>query len=322
MVEPMYGLGNRLHAVFSALVLAQEVGAELEVRWRPHPYECNASWQQLFEPWDRIVVREEADAGALADVVSSVGVFRDADGAAERLRRGERVQIRAYSPFRLSGMTEERRIELARVAVRTLRPTADVRERVPAVPTGSVGFHLRGTDNWMALRHSPPRVFVRLGRELLASGAVPAIFVVADDEPTLVRLRREVGGLTINRPNVRHQRTDPEAIVDALADILTLARCVRVHGSAGSSFATAAQYFGQAAVLQLTADGRAHPHPGSAADRWPPRFLTFDPERRRWWVKRLFGARRWAYPVSFLMLCWAVCLGSEWHRWGAAARRR
>jgi hypothetical protein len=105
---------------------------------------------------------------------------------------------------------------------------------------GTVGFHMRRTDNKNSMMHSPDSLFVERAREIIASGK--KIFVATDNPITESQMYRWFGSAIVTYPKrqmlpQRWPRAfDPVAAEDDLLDLFLLARTEYVLGSYWSSF--------------------------------------------------------------------------------------
>lgn len=318
VLEPLYGLGNRLEAIVSSCVLAEQAGARLRLRWHAHPTECNALWRDLFEPSDVVEVEEDSPSAPVAALRATPAAFQPA-AAVERLRAGATVEVRAYYRFRTPDLGEARFLERAAALAARLQPVRAVRERIPPVDRTCLGLHVRGTDHWVSLRHAPPRLFLDQVRGERAGHPTAPVFLAADSADVRARFAEALGARLVTTPAPELRRNRAGAVPAALADLLTLARCGRVLCPPNSSFAPCARHFGAPRPEVVTLDGRPWTWPGSWKDRFPQLLLVYDQDRQAWRRKPLYGKHRVLLPLGWLALAWARRLAGDTHRWGRGA---
>merc|ERR1712070_504352 len=58
LVQPVWGLCNRLRAVMAARMLAEDLGRELVLDWRAQPT-CNCPWERLIDRLPGVQVLDE-----------------------------------------------------------------------------------------------------------------------------------------------------------------------------------------------------------------------------------------------------------------------
>jgi len=263
-VVPEGGLCNRLRVVASCWLLAQACGQPMRVLWYRAP-DFNARFDALFDLQGLPFAIVEAEAlsrparalalarshlvrwtGAvvLGNAETAPGVFSLAEAVPSLrarevfIRTNSRLVARPgmYDLFRPVGLAAER--------LAALRPRL----------AGSVGVHVRRTDNARAAQVSTLDRFIDLMRD--EQQAMPGVrfFVATDDPEVLATLRREFGDAAWEHPKRAYARDDPAAIIDAVVDLYALAACRRLIGSYWSSFTdTAAELHGIPCVVARAA---------------------------------------------------------------------
>jgi hypothetical protein len=126
------------------------------------------------------------------------------------------------------------------------RPSQAVREKVrlfkaQALPArGIVGLHMRRTDNDTALMQSPDWLFFRRARAIVDAGG--SIYLATDNRRAERKMLARFGESVVIYPkNPKLMRRWPrtfslEETIEDYADLLLLASCDYVFGSAGSSY--------------------------------------------------------------------------------------
>ena len=120
---------------------------------------------------------------------------------------------------------------------------------------GTVGIHLRRTDNARARQSSPTELFLAAMEREIEMNASTRFFLATDDPEEEARLLKRFGERLIVHAKRSRRREDPLAIQDAVIDLYCLAACRRIYGSYWSSFSESAQQLGSAEliILQSTA---------------------------------------------------------------------
>jgi hypothetical protein len=137
---------------------------------------------------------------------------------------------------------------------KALRPVAALQaviDRYVAQFEGTVGIHLRRTDNARAKQASPTDLFIAAMERELEMNAASRFFLATDDPEEEILLQKRFGDRLIMHPKRSRRRDDPLAIQDAVVDLYCLAACRRIYGSFWSSFSETAQQLGSAELLIL-----------------------------------------------------------------------
>lgn len=262
---PNVGLGNRLRAVASAALLAEDTGRRLAVDWSEPVNACGARLEDLFEPTPALLPRLPRCAWGAAETSE-----RDVSDAARRAGAGlDRVQcwvVRTCATFYPAGLSERDDYigtvdEGARYDVAAAEAAAARRTRwfarltpVPAVlkrvaklggaPAPLVGAHVRRGDHRLPTMYSPLwLVFRTVDEELAKRGRGRAdggrVVVASDERACEERLLAQYKGARClakggDPGSTREKRV---AIRDALADMIALGSAEIVIGMWMSSFA-------------------------------------------------------------------------------------
>jgi hypothetical protein len=263
-IDVQHGLCNRLRALASAAVIAEAVGRQLVVIWRPDAH-CRARAGDLLRlPWP--VIEDGAAEVMRARSVREWNYMEVEPGAkfdepvlAETAAPAGDVYVRsAYvlvSPHR-SGPAEAR-------VLRALRPAEAVLDLVQRVARPSaVAVHVRmatgpGFDhlaheaptNWPAARHreltewrqaSAVDRFIAALDRLVAEGGAETIFAAADLAETYAALAGRYGARLRWLSRDLYDRSTLQ-LQYALADLILLTAAPLFLASSGSSFSDTAQ---------------------------------------------------------------------------------
>jgi hypothetical protein len=229
------GLSNRLRTLLSAKWLAERFGRELYVVWKPDKA-CGARWRDLFE--DPLNEVEELSEGTRVMDGSDLPALQRAL-ASSRNTIGV-VDIRA--------LVSEPYLHHVGEALDGLTPTTQVRRRVDSLvgdfDSKVMGVHVRRVD------------FSRYlwGRGVAVPGldqyyehldAWPGRFYLATDGGLEVEQEfgNRYGDRVITQTKHASGRDSPEAIQEALVDLLVLRKCAGLIGTKYSSFTNLARRF-------------------------------------------------------------------------------
>lgn len=117
--------------------------------------------------------------------------------------------------------------------------------REARLPPGTVGMHVRRTDNKPAADRSPDAAFFAAGDREVEKGH--SIFLATDNRKTLEIMRDRYGDRLFHYPKRSalderwpRQTIEPADVADDLIDLRLLVGCEHVVGSAASSFSRVA----------------------------------------------------------------------------------
>ncbi len=267
------GLANRMRVLVSGRVIARAAGAELEFLWPLHTT-CGAAFERLFEASPDVrTVTFEAVRGLPAPP-------RQWGALPPDLLADPREHVTlAYVSWLLRPATFPAHAalwpELA-PGLAALVPTASLRERVAAFQSAHfrpfmIGVHLRRGDFHLArpdVIANTDAVIARIGEHIVAHPDA-GILLATDDgavdgegqpvaEGVRGELRRRFGERVVSAPLRSLDRNAPEAIEDALVELLLLRQTHAVIGTRASSFS------------ELAAFGRDVPFdcPEGTPERW------------------------------------------------------
>lgn len=248
-LEPVAGLGNRMRALDSAMALAREVGVPLRVVWTRTP-DLNCRFRDLFRAPPGLEVSERSWFHA-----------RVARQLAVRLRRYRRfiwdwdvealvkrgVDIRERGPWDSAFMIPCRRFCNSPAPYVDLIPVAPLQafiDRYAADFDDHVyGVQVRRVDNGWTINASPTEAFHAEMDRIVSLDPAARFFVATDSPQEEALLRRRYVDRIITHPKIL-DRNQPQGAKDAVVDLFTLARTLRLLGSCSSSFTDAAAELG------------------------------------------------------------------------------
>lgn len=247
-----FGLCNRLKVLVSAWRLAELSGRTLRVEWPLSTsragavdFALNTPFEALFDnrfEWiDRRAISALPGRKALVD---GEPLDLSDDALTVVIRHTWRFVPARGEPFVDLDYGDAPATAAQRDALRPylarLRPTDAVRDEVQAVARDlridpdTVGVHVRRADHREAIARSTDAAFFAALDPLVAAGR--RLFLATDDPRTEATFRGRYGDALATRPGRVLDRRDPAAAVDALIDLLLLARAGRMVGSVESSF--------------------------------------------------------------------------------------
>jgi hypothetical protein len=263
------GLSNRIKVLLSGRVLAEACGAELRVLW-PLRSSCNCPHDRLFAP-DPCVETVPATVTDGLPLVAGWGASPPDLTAAP----GD-VVLGAYSWLLRPDLypAHEPLWPALGPALAALRPAPEIAARVERFAAehfagAMLGVHLRRGDFLSAREDvcaNTEQALAEIERRLTARPEA-RIFLATDDgappwhggpiregvrEGVRERLRRRLGDRVVFTAPRSLDRNAPEAIEDALVDLLLLRRTDAIIGTARSSFSELAA-FGREVPLAMTA---------------------------------------------------------------------
>ena len=271
VVVPLGGLGNRMRVIASAKRLAQMAGARCTVIWDWQDYAA------LFErdPAIEVVsaIPKELHAGyevrhILTDNEGGTWENRHIplDGAAG-------IIVTSYVAFCARGEPEN--VHEPALLAWVPQPSEAVRKAASRFreaefpPRGIVGLHMRRTDNREAKLRSPDRLFIEEAGLLAGEGT--KIFLASDSRRTERRLLAGFPGSLIDYPKSQHKsrrwprRFNLAKTIEDYAELLLLASCDYVLGSAYSSYSSWAMALNGSAKCRVLAIEAIVPAPRRAS---------------------------------------------------------
>jgi len=250
-IMPCAGLANRMRAIASAAVAAQEAGATLTIGWKYDPAICVGDFRELFDttalpPWIKVIEMGPYPDGAWnsgPEVNSATAwiTFQE-DRPEEPI-----YQFKSWAAFYKAG--EPTWV----AALRLLRPHTDILEQVSKVlarvphDRRLVGVHIRRTDHRRAIAQSPSQLFWAAMR---AEAPETFFYVASDSQEERAAAAAQFEGRVITAP-IHIARDTASGCRDALVDFICLAACSKVLGAPASSFCEIAAAYGGVAFVPI-----------------------------------------------------------------------
>lgn len=237
-----------MRAIFSAYVLASRLGQPLTVVWVQKD-ELYCPFKELFVLDSRVKVVETEGKPSFKTKVSyhlSDISYQDQDIQKMRQKTG-------YPPMdQLEGKRN--------IYIRTgymlcpvgnyselFTPCPDIRRKAAAfedcLGKGSVGVHIRRTDNEKAIQYSKRGSFEKVLMDEIRKNPEVRFFLSTDSREELDYFCEKFGKRVFAQMDIERMRNSKEAIRSALVDLLCLAGTEKIIGSYWSSFTDVASEF-------------------------------------------------------------------------------
>lgn len=267
---PVGGLANRMRAIASAAMLAQNSNTRLCIIWfkdqglncrfdelfRSHlPYSyiqvIEASWLDLLL-YDRPRKRNFRmtrfpQQWLFNSCIREEEIIRKRDEGFDFkawVNKNKKVHIASYVTF----------MNYPHELIQALfRPNKEIQEAIDAVAGSfdnhTIGIHIRRTDNIQSINLSPLSLFIeQIKKEIQEDGQ--ANFYLASDSPEDKAKLIELFGNRIRTHQFSTDRNSPKGIQDAATELFALSKTQKIIGSAWSSFSEiAAQLSGIPCII-------------------------------------------------------------------------
>lgn len=249
IINPKYGLGNRMQTIDSALAIARALNTKLLVLW-VRDSACNSRMNDLFEtrtlPCRVIELREGMVSGFLDQYAKKIFCrfnnlhlgpkkadrLSQENNFIEILSKYRHIYIRTYSRFFYSPDASP---------FAPFHPRASLQAAIDTYrKPNCIGIHIRRGDNKHAMAHSPLSEFIKQMKEELRLDPNVFFFLATDDPSSEQRLQTEFPGKLIIHKKQSLDRNNPQTIRDAVIDLYSLANCRKLIGSHWSSFSRTA----------------------------------------------------------------------------------
>jgi hypothetical protein len=229
------GFCNRLRAIVSAVLWAEDIGAILEIYWPVEIGHMPCHLEQLID---------STSIGYLTQVhngyIRAKQVLGEDDMRTSIVASQNNIIIQSYSIFHRD---LEVRSERGLAALRKIRilpylnGIADVE-----MPEGNyIGLHIRRTDHVKCIEASPLSAFEEFVSKVLSENPSTKFLLSTDDVSVKNRFSERFGS-TIVSPIRTLGRMTGEQQELGVVDWLLLQKCSKIYASAGSSFSELAAW--------------------------------------------------------------------------------
>lgn len=249
IVNPRYGLCNRMQTIDSALALARKLDSTICVIWVRNA-DCNCRFRDLFDLASFPCRVIELRAGILSNLLNRYAnpLFCRFNNLYIGQKKANRLQ---ENPQNISALSKYRHIYIRTYSrffstpdtpqFAPFQPIKPLQKVIRCHPTcNCIGLHIRRTDNKHAVTNSPLEAFVEQMRAELRDDPSVTFFLATDDPDVEQTLQEKFPRKVTLYQKRALDRNTPEAIQDALIDLYALAGCRKMIGSHWSSFSRTA----------------------------------------------------------------------------------
>lgn len=262
IINPIGGLANRMRAIASGISLARAIGADYSIIWSINS-ELYAKFEDVFAPVpeisDHIIYPSRFEYDLFYSIprkknlyitkitwlrfshvlYDGMAIMSDEDKVFDAAKRSNKCFIQSgciFYPFTN---------ELYR---RLFRPAPEVEKLI--IREDMIGLHIRRTDNIESIKHSPDELFINKINEIIQEKPSSRFYLATDDTATKDKFKGNFGDriTTYDAPVERNTR---QGIINAGAEMFTLANCSQIIGSHYSSYSEAAALLGNTPLTQL-----------------------------------------------------------------------
>lgn len=222
------GFGNRLRAIVSAVLWAEDIDALLEIFWPVEPGHMPCSIDLVIDT--KSIPRLTYFRNGYINNAKQVNNINDMKNAI----KPNEIRIESYSEFHPDLVSRTERGLAALRNIKIIKPLINSANEYSQV-NNSIGIHIRRTDHLNCIAASPLPAFEELVSKLLAENPDCKIFI-ATDEFSVKRGFMERWGDSIISPVRLMGRRSVEQQQAGIIDWLLLHKCKKIYASAGSSF--------------------------------------------------------------------------------------
>lgn len=229
------GFCNRLRAIVSAVLWAEDIGAILEIYWPVEIGHMPCPLEQLIDSTSIDHLTQVHNGYIRAKQVLGEGDMRASISTSH-----DDIIIQSYSIFHRD---LEVRSERGLAALRKIRILSYLNEFADGeTPEGNyIGLHIRQTDHVKCIEASPLSAFEAFVSKVLSEDP-SAKFLLSTDDNVVKRRFSEQFGSAIVSPIRTLGRMTGEQQQLGVVDWLLLQKCSKIYASAGSSFSELAAW--------------------------------------------------------------------------------
>ena len=226
------GFCNRLRAIVSAALWAEDLGTGLVIYWPEEPGHMACRIDEILVPrtipgivkFHTGYIRNARQVLSHEEMESVLQV--------QRLMPSSEIRIESYSifhnDFHSRGIKILRRIQI--------HPS--IQKMTEGVKDGLVGIHIRRTDHVKCIEASPLALF----EEYLEKADRGNFYLATDDAEVKATFKEKFTKHFIASPVVKLGRLSKEQQIHGIIDWLLLQKCTKIVASQGSSFSELAAW--------------------------------------------------------------------------------
>ena len=255
-VEPLAGLCNRIRVIDAALAFAKKLNKPLRILWYNNQF-LNCPFNRLFYIPEDIAEFKQIDYfSPLAPLRYKLSRYVYPFIYSGYINRrtsnrllAEKSDYMQYQNMPSLKITTCHRFHVGELGYKYFKPVAAIDDMVDACTrhfrTHTVGIHIRRTDHVSSIATSKSNDFVRSMRQCIHEQPDCQFFLATDSFEEERRLIEMFPERIICHQKRSLERNCPEAIEDALVDLMCLAKTKRIIGSFASSFSETAAEIGK-----------------------------------------------------------------------------
>jgi hypothetical protein len=238
------GFCNRLRAIVSAALWAEDLGTGLVIYWPEEPGHMACRIDEILVP--RTIpgivkfhtgyirnarqVLSHADMESVLEVQRLMGVASPGQSPMEQ--GPDEIRIESYSIFH--NEFHSRGIKI----LRAIQVHPSIQKMTEGVKDGLVGIHIRRTDHVKCISASPLAAF----EKYLDEADRGNFYLATDDAEVKAAFKEKFTKHFIASPVTKLGRLSKEQQIHGIIDWLLLQKCTRIVASQGSSFSELAAW--------------------------------------------------------------------------------
>ena len=244
VVYPCNGLCNRLRAIASGYILAQQLGRQFLLCWEPTPDIGTASFTDLFESQPYLVDSDTVTAMCASTDFKSYVCGRQTESAvlADVCKDTSSIIVirKSGGNYHHPSMSTGKFNSMKSTFYKSLTPVGELQDIISRysdmVPKGSIGVHVRRTDR--SCFTPATSVFVSKIKQLMGKTPVTTVFICSDDNQEIANIANGIGSLvkTVTYDKRKFARDDVDSVKEAVIEWSILAHCTSIVFSHSSSF--------------------------------------------------------------------------------------
>jgi len=266
-IKPQGGLGNRMRAIDSALLIAKSTGKNIRVIWEL-TFELNCSFNKLFylpeaielheyyvnrlfKSSSRFLYRNLRKAGIYLPLGFSLHLFDD-DILNMKIENVDFVQLIGSEKAVFINTCNQFCKDTD--SFKAFKPVAELQRIIDSYVQGfnsnTIGVHIRRKDNLRSIKHSPLEGFITLMKNEIKHKPETLFFFATDSEEVEKELLDIFNSRIITHKKLLDRNTEA-GIQDALIDLFCLSRTKKIFGSHYSSYSEVAAQINNIDLIQV-----------------------------------------------------------------------
>ena len=256
---PVGGLGNRMRSIASAICLADEYQAAMQIGWY-QDWGMGCRFSDIFKPLKYEVLEESGIRKYLLDRPRKKNLYIPAiyEHLAFNMVLGENIV--GYKDIDYSFLRMQSNVWMAsckafyredEVQYNMFRPIDSLQAQIDAVvgtfPTSVIGMQIRRKDHVTAIKFSPTRCFEEV---IERQDKDTKIYLASDDENEKNYFLQKYGSRIITHSGIL-ERGSVKGIQDAVMEMYILSSTQKIYGSKNSSFGQIAAKLGNISFIEV-----------------------------------------------------------------------